>query len=261
MVIPGGPRKLNCLPLEPDWGSPELRLAPCKKGAGREELLQRLKRAAVLGLGGGAFPLWRKLEQRLDLILINFASYRKAKSPEAAFAEEEEGLLARSLELLGRLQPKARLVAAGSRDSLFSAFPGGSLPKRLEAMETAERPAAGSEIYLFAQANGVRLRDARARLGGAKACAINPGTLISAVRAVEKGECQLGRYFSLEEGEGVRIARAKFGEPLKHIFGRLGLGETEAEVFAGGHRVRVKVGEQPFSHQLFSIRASAASRP
>jgi Na+-translocating ferredoxin:NAD+ oxidoreductase subunit C len=216
------------------------RLAP---PADIEETTLRLRRAAVVGLGGGAYPTHCKVTlahaKKVDTLLVNAVECEPGLRGDAFLLRHSLLEIARATVLVGEAIGAPRRVLAVAHD-----FPIIELPEHLELCAAPARYPAGDERVLAELVAKTPLpRGARPPDIGV--ITLNVATLLAASAAIECGRPLTHRLVSVR-GSAIRspgIVKAPFGAPVALLLDACDYrDDATTEIVEGGPMMGRQVG-------------------
>jgi electron transport complex protein RnfC len=227
-------RLLTCIEMEADGADTWLRMTPMADWAARAPavLVQRLREAGVVGLGGGTFPTDLKLatpDVDVHTLIVNGAECEPYIACDDALLRARAAEVIDGARLLAHILGAQRVVLA-IEDSMTEAIAAAIAARDVieAAVDIAAVPTRypqGGERQLVATLTGIEMSAGILPRQRGVVC-INVGTAAAALRAVVRGEAIVSRIVSVT-GPGVR-SPANFDVPL-------GTPLADLAVAAGGY--------------------------
>ena len=209
---------------------------------------QLLKAAGVLGLGGAAFPAWRKWRDGAKFLIVNAAESDSGISCDAALRGELGSNFAKAAARVGKILGAEKVVVAisdsdSNSNSDSNSGPGSDSDSDSETDSDGVEffrvgsgdVSSGSERLLVRAIAGTDLAPPRIPADFGIVC-FNAATVAAMDEAFADGVPMTGRIVTMREGERTLNIRAPFGMAISRLAEFAGMRAGPAKV--GGRRAR-----------------------
>ena len=256
-LIPGGTRP-NAVIIEADGGegldSQETHPDILGKGVenfqdlSRDEVLERIKNAGIVGQGGAGFPAHIKLnpppDKTVDTLIVNGSECEFYVTSDHRIMLEEADVLLRGMKIFGMIHPKAALIIAIEQDKPDAIAliqqkisEDAELSKKAARVVTLpSRYAIGSEKQLIKACTGREVRSGQ--LPADAGCIVhNVDTIIGIERAVVRGRPIMRRVLTLAGGAVANPGnyKVRLGMSFQQVIDATGgFKEEPTKIIAGG---------------------------
>ena len=197
-----------------------------------------LKAAGVLGLGGAAFPAWRKWRDGAKFLIVNAAESDSGISCDAALRGELGSNFAQAAARVGKILGAEKVVIAtsDSDSDSNSALDSETDSDGVEFFRVgSDDVSSGSERLLVRAIAGTDLAPPRIPADFGIVC-FNAATVAAMDEAFADGVPMTGRIVTMREGERALNIRAPFGMAVSRLAEFAGMKAGPAKV--GGRRAR-----------------------
>ena len=197
-----------------------------------------LKAAGVLGLGGAAFPAWRKWRDGAKFLIVNAAESDSGISCDAALRGELGPGFAKAAARVGKILGAEKVVIAtsDSDSDSNSALDSKTDSDGVEFFRVGSGDvSSGSERLLVRAIAGTDLAPPRIPADFGIVC-FNAATVAAMDEAFADGVPMTGRIVTMREGERALNIRAPFGMEVSRLAEFAGMQAGPAKV--GGRRAR-----------------------
>ena len=241
-----------CIVLEVLGESPPPSLPPMAGG----DLPTLLKRTGIIGLGGGAFPAWRKWRPQLRLFVANAVESDPLVGCDAALLADNASAAFTAALRVGRAFADDAVLAVAAGDAAAM------LSSHSAVREVPSDYALGGEHLLVRHISGWDIPPARPLADYGVVC-FNIGTVLAMAAALEDGVIMCGRVLTVRCGDTVTNIRVPFGATVGDIRRFLRL-PTEATAVGGERRTTAgddAVIDAACNFLDFAPRRAAAALP
>ncbi len=231
----------------------------------RQELIERLKRAAIYGMGGGGFPALRKMgAQKVKHLIVNAVECEPYITVDHALLDSYSDEVVAAIPIANKIlgcNPQTIIALENNMSSAIDAI--GAAIKNKEAKEAKEAGLAsptipspqlkvlptiypmGSEKQLILALLGTEIPSGKIAVQQGILC-LNVATLRAIYRAVVHNEPLLQRIITVA-GNGVPQPRnhwVRLGTPINQILLQTGVKDlSSVNVFMGGAMMNYKIDD------------------
>ena len=244
VALPGTPEALHVL-IRVDAQGPSQPMPPLNwRSTDTSLLLERIRAAGVVGMGGAGFPTGGKLSREAPLLIINAAECEPVVAADEALVREHANDVLEAAALLSKIVGASRVVLALEQrmapalDALRSAMqerpPAAELT--VDVLALPDRYPAGGERQLIQYVTGQQLPEGSlpADIGVAVQ---NVATAVAALRAVRDGRPLVSRIVTVggDGACGTGNFEVAIGTPAEHVGAAVGGWHSDAAcLLAGG---------------------------
>lgn len=166
------------------------------------DFLTLLKNTGIVGLGGGAFPAWRKWRRNLNVFIANAVESDPLSYCDAALLTEYGDNILTAVRHIGAHFADRTLLALRQNTALPLTDP---MIRRV-----ADEYAVGNERLLIEEITDIRLprRQTPADCG---AVCFNIATVMAMAAALHDGTAMTARLITVHDGGNVRVVQVPFG--------------------------------------------------
>lgn len=217
------------------------------KSLSREDILERIKNAGIVGQGGAGFPAHIKLnppaDKRVDTLILNAAECEMYLTSDHRVLLEETDVLLRGLKILSILHPEASIrigIEANKADAIallkkkIAEDP--ELSKKAQLAELETRYPQGSEKQLIKVCTGREVKSGT--LPADSGCIVhNVDTVVGIERAIVRGRPIMRRIVTLTGGalQNPGNYKVRLGMSFQQLIDASGGFKSEpTKIIAGG---------------------------